>query len=273
LDVWRFHFELALETPKILLSASEKLITWPAVILFLIGLFNPEIVTWLIGEWAILSRWWSVVPLALLFLHGLLKGNKARFDELRRQIEAQKESTKPKLVIKVATEKYHLAQHNHELTWSGGNIHPAPDVVDEHFRPTEKVFRLRLYLYVRFHNKDIVIGRVDHIDAEWVLAGGEVIKMDIEPLLAGHRTKINGLRIEPRQETDEYVFIVDGKIDAEKRHLLNDQAYVRLVMRADGQAPYYVALDMDWEEAWQSEYRVHAALRMEGECTGAEKVA
>lgn len=155
-------------------------------------------------------------------------------------------------------------RRNGMLGYSGVGIQADPSFFETDMSRTSH-FRLRAITYVRFHNKDKVVGRIDSVTGVWELANGEVIDLEIESLLDGHPRKVNGLRIEPRQKTEEYVLICDGKIELDKKSATVG-SHLRLTMRADDQRDYCVSLTADWEQAWCPQMRLPVSIEQAGDC-------
>jgi apolipoprotein N-acyltransferase len=79
---WRFYGRLVWRMLSILWTAADRYLTVVGVASFFAVLLNPEIAALAESAWAGISRWWSLVPLGVLFAYGLMKANYEAFQEV-----------------------------------------------------------------------------------------------------------------------------------------------------------------------------------------------
>ena len=73
--MWRFYWTLLREMPKLLWTAADLWVSITAAVLFFIALFNQKLEEKLMISWHALSPWWSVLPVGLFLLYGLMRSN------------------------------------------------------------------------------------------------------------------------------------------------------------------------------------------------------
>ncbi len=114
LPTLRFHYPLLRRTVSILVGAGVRYTTGAAIVSLAVTLLNPEVgratADFLGGTWGTFSRWWSLIPLGLLFLlfvYGLMKANHEKFleveqerDDFRENLKAYENGDKPKIVAR-----------------------------------------------------------------------------------------------------------------------------------------------------------------------------
>jgi hypothetical protein len=89
-----FYWTLIRKMPALLWSASERWITFSAIIGFLATLFNRQIGGKVNSSWHAISPWWSLVPVWLLFIYGIARSNYDRFCGLESELNGRVETLK-----------------------------------------------------------------------------------------------------------------------------------------------------------------------------------
>src|SRR5215210_4580764 len=84
----RFYWPTFRRTFGILCTATDRYVTAVGVGSSLLAFFSPELAQLPWGNFPALSRWWAVVPLAVLLVYGFLKAIHERFEGVEEKLVA-----------------------------------------------------------------------------------------------------------------------------------------------------------------------------------------
>jgi len=80
--MWRFYWALICGIPKALWNAVDLTLSVSAAVVFLLMLFNRQLGERLVMSWHAISPWWSLVPIAMIVIYGLMRSNYERYCHL-----------------------------------------------------------------------------------------------------------------------------------------------------------------------------------------------
>ena len=90
--MWRFYWTLTREIPQALWTAADLWVSIIAAVLFFVALFNQKLEEKFMISWHALSPWWSVLPVGMFLLYGLMRSNYEHYKQMEsgfnRTIEA-----------------------------------------------------------------------------------------------------------------------------------------------------------------------------------------
>lgn len=81
--MWRFYWVLVCGIPEALWNAFDLTISASAVVIFLLTLLNRRLGERLVMSWHAISPWWSLVPVAMIFIYGLMRSNYEHYCHLQ----------------------------------------------------------------------------------------------------------------------------------------------------------------------------------------------
>jgi hypothetical protein len=88
--VLRFYWPTVRRTFGILWTATDRYVTGAGIGASLLTFFSPELAKLPWGNLPVLSRWWAVLPLLVLFAYGFLKALYERFEGMEERLETAK---------------------------------------------------------------------------------------------------------------------------------------------------------------------------------------
>jgi len=88
--VLRFYWPTVRRTFSILWTATDRYVTYAGIGASLLTFFSPELALLPWGYLPVLSRWWAVVPLLVLFAYGFLKALYERFGGMEERLATAK---------------------------------------------------------------------------------------------------------------------------------------------------------------------------------------
>jgi hypothetical protein len=88
--MWTFYWLLLRKIPHTLHTALDWTVTALTVISFIITLVGQR----LVNSWHALSPWWSLLPLGLFFVYGMMRSNYEHFCELEKNFNKTTENLK-----------------------------------------------------------------------------------------------------------------------------------------------------------------------------------
>ena len=86
----RFYWPTVRRTFGILWTATDRYVTYVGIGASLLTFFSPELALLPWGNLPVLSRWWAVVPLLVLFAYGFLKALYERFGGMEERLATAK---------------------------------------------------------------------------------------------------------------------------------------------------------------------------------------
>lgn len=86
--VWAFYLDRLLELPGLLFESVLSVVGSINAVVFLILLFNRQLGSRFL-RWEGVSRWWALVPIALMTCHAALQANYAVFESLSEQLRTR----------------------------------------------------------------------------------------------------------------------------------------------------------------------------------------
>ena len=86
----RFYWPTIRRTFGILWTATDRYVTYAGIGASLLTFFSPELALLPWGNLPVLSRWWAVVPLLVLFAYGFLKALYERFEGMEESLDTAK---------------------------------------------------------------------------------------------------------------------------------------------------------------------------------------
>lgn len=99
--VLRFYGRLLRRTPVLLFVATDRVVTFVAVVLTLMVATNREWAGWLELTWATISPTWALLPIGLVLLYGLLRAN---YEEHQKAVERGTAASELQSILRVGRE-------------------------------------------------------------------------------------------------------------------------------------------------------------------------
>lgn len=84
--MWRFYWVLICGIPKALWNAVDLTVSVSAAVVFLLMLFNRRLGERLLMSWHAISPWWSLVPVAMIVIYGLMRSNYEHYCHLETSL-------------------------------------------------------------------------------------------------------------------------------------------------------------------------------------------